>query len=104
IALLTGVATAVDNPARQTFVSEMVPRTQLANAVSLNSASFNAGRLIGPGVAGLTIAAFGTGWPLLLNRLTFVAVLVALGLIRRSALRPAPVLSRGKGAIREGVA
>jgi MFS family permease len=104
IALLTGVATAVDNPARQTFVSEMVPRTQLANAVSLNSASFNAGRLIGPGVAGLTIAVFGTGWTLLLNTLTFVAVLVALGLIRRTELRPAPVLSRGKGAIREGVA
>ena len=104
IALLTGIATAVDNPARQTFVSEMVPRTQLANAVSLNSASFNAGRLIGPGVAGLTIAAFGTGWTLLLNTLTFIAVLVALGLIRRSDLRPAPVLTRGKGAIREGIA
>ena len=80
IALFTGVATAVDNPARQTFVSEMVPRDQLANAVSLNSASFNAGRLVGPGVAGLTIAAFGTGWTLLLNTLTFVAVLLALGL------------------------
>ena len=65
IALFTGVATAVDNPARQTFVSEMVPRDRLANAVSLNSASFNAGRLVGPGVAGLTIAAFGTGWTLL---------------------------------------
>ncbi|TPG82511.1 MFS transporter, partial [Pseudomonas caspiana] len=74
IALFSGVATAVDNPARQTFVSEMVPRDKLANAVSLNSASFNAGRLVGPGVAGLTIAAFGTGWTLLLNTLTFVAV------------------------------
>ncbi|HEV7194739.1 MAG TPA: MFS transporter, partial [Pedococcus sp.] len=78
IALFTGLATAVDNPARQTFVSEMVPRDHLANAVSLNSASFNGGRLIGPGVAGLTIAAFGTGWTLLLNTGTFVAVLVAL--------------------------
>jgi MFS family permease len=104
IALFTGVATAVDNPARQTFVSEMVPRDRLANAVSLNSASFNAGRLIGPGVAGLTIAGFGTGWTLMLNTLTFVAVLVALTSMRRSELRPAPVLARGKGAIREGVA
>ena len=104
IALFTGVATAVDNPARQTFVSEMVPRDRLANAVSLNSASFNAGRLIGPGVAGLTIAAFGTGWTLLLNTLTFVAVLLALSSMRRSELRPAPALARGKGAIREGVA
>jgi len=104
IALFTGVATAVDNPARQTFVSEMVPRDRLANAVSLNSASFNAGRLIGPGVAGLTIAAFGTGWTLLLNTLTFVAVLIALASMARAELRPAPMLSRGKGAIREGVA
>src|SRR6476661_9991898 len=104
IALFTGVATAVDNPARQTFVSEMVPRDRLANAVSLNSASFNAGRLIGPGVAGLTIAAFGTGWTLLLNTLTFVAVLVALSSMARAELRPAPMLSRRSGAIREGVA
>ena len=104
IALFTGVATAVDNPARQTFVSEMVPRDRLANAVSLNSASFNAGRLIGPGVAGLTIAAFGTGWTLLLNTLTFVAVLVALASMARAELRPAPMLSRRSGAIREGVA
>ena len=104
LALFTGVATAVDNPARQTFVSEMVPRDRLANAVSLNSASFNAGRLVGPGVAGLTIAAFGTGWTLMLNTLTFVAVLLALASMRRSELRPAPALARGKGAIREGVA
>jgi MFS family permease len=103
IALFTGVATAVDNPARQTFVSEMVPRERLANAVSLNSASFNAGRLIGPGVAGLTIAAFGTGWTLMLNTLTFVAVLVALASMVRGELRPAPMLNRRKGAIREGV-
>ena len=103
IALFTGVATAVDNPARQTFVSEMVPRERLANAVSLNSASFNAGRLIGPGVAGLTIAAFGTGWTLMLNTLTFVAVLVALASMVPGELRPAPMLNRRKGAIREGV-
>lgn len=104
IALFTGIATAVDNPARQTFVSEMVPRDRLANAVSLNSASFNAGRLVGPGVAGLTIAAFGTGWTLLLNTLTFVAVLVALASMRVGELRPAPALARGSGAIREGLA
>ncbi|KRE58932.1 MFS transporter [Phycicoccus sp. Soil748] len=103
IALFTGVATAVDNPARQTFVSEMVPRDRLANAVSLNSASFNAGRLIGPGAAGLTIAAFGTGWTLMLNTLTFVAVLIALASMVRTELRPAPMLNRRKGAIREGV-
>ncbi len=103
VALFTGLATAVDNPARQTFVSELVARDRLANAVSLNSASFNAGRLIGPGLAGLTIAAFGTGWTLLLNTATFVAVLVALAAIRTSDLLPAPVLGRRHGAIKEGV-
>jgi MFS family permease len=102
-ALFTGLATAVDNPARQTFVSEMVPRDRLANAVALNSASFNAGRLIGPGVAGLTIAAFGTGWTLLLNTLTFVAVIVALGSMHRSELRPAPMLARTRGAVKDGL-
>ena len=102
IALFTGVATAIDNPARQSFVSEMVPRDRLANAVALNSASFNAGRLIGPGIAGLTITVFNTGVALLLNTLTFVAVLVALVLLRPSELRPAPV-TRGKGAIMDGV-
>lgn len=103
IALFTGVATAVDNPARQTFVSEMVPRERLANAVSLNSASFNAGRLVGPGVAGLTIAVFGTGWTLLLNTLTFVAVLAALAMMTRGELRPAPLLDDRRGAVRQGV-
>ena len=103
-ALWTGVATAFDNPARQTFVSEMVSRDRIANAVSLNSASFNAGRLIGPGVAGLTIAAFGTGWTLIVNTLTFVAVLIALAAMRRSELRPAPMLAKSKGALRGGIA
>jgi MFS family permease len=102
-ALFTGLATAVDNPARQTFVSEMVPRERLANAVALNSASFNAGRLIGPGLAGLTIAAFGTGWTLMLNTLTFVAVLVALASMHRSELRPSPMLARSRGAVMDGM-
>ncbi|MFW5473813.1 MFS transporter [Knoellia sp. CPCC 206450] len=102
IALAQGVVTAIDNPARQSFVSEMVPREKLANAVALNSASFNAGRLIGPGVAGLMIAAYGTGWTLLVNVGTFVFVIVALALLRTADLIPAP-LTRGKGAIREGV-
>ena len=56
-----GVASAFDAPARQAFVSQLVPATDLPNAVALNSASFNLARLAGPGVAGLLIAAFGTG-------------------------------------------
>lgn len=102
IALLQGVTTAIDNPARQSFVSELVAPDRLANAVALNSASFNAGRLVGPGLAGLVIAAWGTGPALLLNTLTFVFVLAALAMLRESELRLGP-LSR-RGGIREGFA
>ncbi|WP_392544365.1 MFS transporter [Oryzobacter telluris] len=101
IALLQGITTAIDNPARQAFVSEMVPADKLANAVSLNSASFNLGRLIGPGAAGLVIAAWGTGEALLLNTVTFVFVLAAILMLKTSELRPAP-LARGRGGIRDG--
>ncbi|WP_299445752.1 MFS transporter [uncultured Phycicoccus sp.] len=103
IALLQGVTTAIDNPARQVFVSEMVPPDKLANAVALNSASFNGGRLIGPGVAGLVIAWWGTGEALLLNTLTFVFVLAALGMLSVADLR-SPARAKGRGGIREGFA
>ena len=74
-ALGLGVAAAFDAPARQTFVSQLVPRTYLANAVGLNSASFNGARLIGPAVAGLLVAAVGAGWVFIINALTFGAVI-----------------------------
>jgi len=102
LAFIQGVATALDNPARQTFVSEMVPHECLSNAVGLNSASFNAARLIGPGVAGLVIAAVGTGPAFFVNTLSFVAVLFALSKLRPGELNPAP-RPRGKGQIREGL-
>ena len=103
IALLQGVTTAIDNPARQAFVSDLVPPDRLANAVALNSASFNLGRLVGPGLAGLVIAVWGTGQALLLNTLTFVFVLVALVLVRDGELRT-PARAPGRGGIREGFA
>jgi len=102
LAFAQGVATALDNPARQTFVSEMVPRQSLSNAVGLNSASFNAARLIGPGVAGLVIATVGTGPAFFVNTLSFVAVLFALWRMRTGELTPGPRL-RGKGQLREGI-
>jgi MFS family permease len=101
LAFAQGVATALDNPARQTFVSEMVPHECLSNAVGLNSASFNGARLIGPGVAGLVIAAFHTGPAFFVNTLSFVAVLFALWRMRPGELHPSP-RQRGKGQIREG--
>ncbi|MGO1165612.1 MAG: MFS transporter, partial [Janibacter sp.] len=102
IALATGLATAFDNPARQSFVSEMVPMGKLANAVALNSASFNLGRLAGPGVAGLVIAAFGSGPALLINAASFVAVIYALSLMRPGELSPAPLV-RGRGSAIDGL-
>jgi len=102
LAFVQGIATALDNPARQTFVSEMVPHDSLSNAVGLNSASFNAARLIGPGVAGLVIASVSTGPAFFINTLSFVAVLFALSRMRPGELSPAP-RPRGKGQIREGL-
>lgn len=102
IALATGLATAFDNPARQSFVSEMVPMDRLANAVALNSASFNLGRLAGPGVAGVVIAAFGSGPALLLNAASFGAVMIALSLMRSAELSPAP-RATGRGGVRDGL-
>lgn len=103
LAGLQGFFTAADNPTRQAFVSEMVPPERLSNAVGLNSASFNAARLIGPGVAGLLIAWVGTGWTLVVNTFSFIAVLVALWSMRGSQLRPSP-RGKGRGGIREGLA
>jgi MFS family permease len=104
IALFQGVATAIDTPARQAFVSEVVPADRLANAVALNSASFNTGRLVGPAAAGLVITWWGTGEALLVNTLSFIVVIVALLRLRVAELRPAPLLRRSSGGIREGLA
>lgn len=108
LAFVFGVARAFEAPARQSFVSEMVDTARLSNAVSLNSASFNSGRLIGPGLAGLLIAALGsgvsaTGWVIILNALSYGFVIGALLMMDTSLLRPAPLAARGRGAIIDGV-
>lgn len=96
LALLQGCATAFDAPARQTFVSELVGEADLSNAVALNSTSFNAARMIGPAVAGLLLAALGSGWVFLINSASFAAVILSLCLLRVDELhiqqreRPAP--------------
>ena len=103
LAALSGVATAFDSPARQAFVSEMVPDAYLVNAVGLNSTTFNASRLVGPGLAGLTIGAWGVGPAILFNALSYAATVLALASMDRARLRPAP-RSRGKGSVRAGLA
>lgn len=102
-ALALGAVAALDQPVRQTFVAELVPASGMSNAVGLNSTSFNAARLIGPGLAGLLIAAVGTGWVFVINGVSFAATILALVLMRTSELHPMPVATRAKGQIREGV-
>ncbi|WP_227025917.1 MFS transporter [Streptomyces fodineus] len=102
-ALAVGLATVVDNPARQSFVSEMVGPGQLQNAVSLNSANFQSARLVGPAVAGLMITGVGTGWAFLANGLSFVAPIAGLLLMRARELHVVERAPRGKGQLREGL-
>jgi MFS family permease len=102
-AFAVGLATVIDNPARQTFVSEMVGPDQLQNAVSLNSANFQSARLIGPAVAGLMITGVGTGWAFLFNGLSFVAPIAGLLLMRSRELHVVERAPRGKGQLREGL-
>ncbi|MGW4244758.1 MFS transporter [Nocardia sp. NPDC004722] len=102
-AFVLGLVTVVDNPARQTFVSEMVGPDQLANAVSLNSANFQSARLVGPAVAGVLIGAVGSGYAFVFNGLSFLAPIAALLLMRTGELRAAAPTPRGKGQLREGL-
>ena len=108
LAFLFGVGSAFDAPARQSFVSEMVDAEDLSNAVGLNSASFNAARVAGPAIAGLLIGAFGggaeaTGWVILLNGLSYAAVVFALRRMVVADLNVAPREQRHKGMIRDAV-
>ncbi|WP_190344493.1 MFS transporter [Streptomyces venezuelae] len=102
-AFLVGMITVVDNPARQSFVSEMVGPDRLANAVSLNSANFQSARLVGPAVAGVLITAVGSGWAFLLNGLSFAAPVIGLLLMRPQELHPTEPRPRAKGQLREGL-
>jgi len=104
LCLVQGCFVAFDAPVRQTFVSELVGIEDLSNAVALNSTSFNAGRMIGPAVAGLVIASIGTGWSFIANGLSYGAVLASLMMLRKKELRLSE-RSRGgaKGSLMEGV-
>jgi MFS family permease len=101
-AFLLGCVTAFDSPARQTFVAELVGDGDLSNAVALNSTSFNAGRMIGPAVAGILIAAVGSGWAFLINAASFVAVLCALGFLRTDEFHLKTKALRAPGSLIEG--
>lgn len=102
VAFLFGCVTALDNPARQTFVLEMVGREHLANAVTLNTVNINMARVIGPALAGLIIAIIGIAPCFFLNAASYIAVIIALLMMDTVDLRPAPTQARAKGQLREG--
>jgi MFS family permease len=103
-ALCLGLASAIDAPARQAFVSELVGREHVTNAVSLNSASFNTARLTGPAIAGVLIAWVGTGPVFLLNAVSFAGVIISLSRIRTSELTLATPAARSKHPVMDGLA
>ena len=102
LAFLSGCVSAVDGPARQTFVSDLVGDDDLSNAVALNSTSMNAAQMIGPAVAGVAIAAVGSGWAILINGASFGAVLASLFYLRMSELHPNTRAGQARGNLVEG--
>jgi MFS family permease len=91
LATVYGVANALDMPARQSYVAELVDRAHLTNAIALNSAAFNGARVVGPALAGLVVGRWGAGAAFLINGVSFLAVLAALAAVRtegRPRLRP----------------
>ena len=102
LAVILGLNNTFENPARQSFVLEMVGSGELRNAVSLNSTMVNAARAVGPAVAGLLIATVGVGVCFLVNAASFVAVVYSLTSMDTSALRPSEPTGRERGQLREG--
>lgn len=103
LALLLGLTSCFENPARQAFVLEMVGPDDLRNAVSLNSVLVNVARAVGPAIAGLVIAAGGIGLCFLLNAASFVAVVASLLRMDVGALNPSEPTPRAPGQLREGL-
>jgi MFS family permease len=103
IVIANGLALAVDNPTRQSFVVELVGPEDLSNAVGLTSALFQTARVVGPAIAGVLIVAVGTGVCFLFNSVSFVAVIVALVMLRPSELHRGKPIGRAKGQVREGL-
>ena len=90
LSFLLGIANAFDAPARQSFVTELVDREYMTNAIALNSTMFNTGTVFGPAIAGITYAAIGPGWCFTLNGASFIAVIIALSLMRiQVSVKPA---------------
>ncbi|RZQ61832.1 MFS transporter [Amycolatopsis suaedae] len=103
ICFALGTLAALEVPARQSFVAEMVGRDQVANAVALNSSIFNLARIVGPAIAGFVIIWIGTGWLFLANAVSTLAVIAGLMLMNPAKLFRGPAVQRAKGQLREGL-
>jgi MFS family permease len=103
LALTLGLVAAVEGPARQTFIFEMVGGERVTNAVSLNTLTANLGRLVGPAIAGLLIAGLGVAACFFVNVASYVFTLAALLMVRRSELHAPPPVRRAPGQLREGL-
>jgi MFS family permease len=103
IAFALGIVVAIDNPARQAFVNEMVGPAQVRNAVSLNSSVFQLGGLVGPALSGVLITAVGPGWSFLINAASYVPSFAALALIRTGELHVLAREPERAGQIREAL-
>jgi MFS family permease len=103
VALVGGVFTALDNPARRSFVTEMVPEDNVQNAVSLNTAIMTGSRIVGPAIAGLLITTVGYTWCFVGDGVSFTAVILGLWMMRTEELRLPPVVARGRGQVRAGL-
>ena len=103
VAMAGGFATAFDNPARRSFVVEMVPEANITNAVSLNTALMTGARVVGPALAGLLVTMFGFSWAFLLDGLSYLAVLYGYWRMDPTQNRKSVKTPKGKGQVREGI-
>jgi len=103
IALLVGIVNAFDVPIRQSFFVHMVGKDDLPNAIALNSSIFNGARVVGPAIAGFTIALVGEGWCFFLNGFSFVAVIIALLMMRIPRVESKPVTESPWRSFLEGL-
>lgn len=103
LTFLLGIVSAFDNPARRGFVTELVPQEDIANAISLNTATMTGSRIFGPAIAAVLVGPLGTGWLFSINAFSFVAILGSLFLLDTSTLYRAPKASKGGTPVRDGL-
>ena len=103
VSVAGGFMLAFDNPARRSFVAEMVPESDVQNAVTLNSALMTSSRVIGPALAGILVVTVGFGWCFTVDAVSYLAVIASLLMMRTADLRQPPAVEKAKGQLRAAV-